>query len=544
MNTLSKSQFSKDEIIREGDGNRVIECVVFTDQAHVKRHAPISAQSGLNRLMMELQAFQVDPDSIQAVVHGRGEIISVQYKEMTVKDAPQEEVKQLENDIKKLKRKRRRLEQSKQLLEKQNQFLDSVIGFGQTEIPKKLKTAFPKTDDLQTMLGFLEQNYQNLASEKENLLHQLEDLDDELAVLKARLNQIQQPQRKLFKSIEVLFMARESHEIELTVAYIAQNAFWEPVYKVDVPLDLSRLDMTMFARIRQKTGEDWQNVKLSVSNAMPLKGATLPDPQPWRVGVLKPAPAAMMAGAEPTKLKRAKAQFDQEADLMEASLAEPEAQFTQAQEKKLPLAFEYQLPQPTDICSGGDETLLPLYTKEMTPDFHIYTAPAIDPLCYLVCQAAPESALLAGKLNIYFGGRFVGGSSLTEKQAGEELLINLGADRGVKARRSKRSDAVTETFFGMVDRMSTARKVVYGVTIENLKDEAVRVCLIDRIPVSKTDRIQIKGVELKPEPTERDYLKREGVMRWDLEIPSQSHKSIEIQFGIKHPKNVKDDLIT
>lgn len=28
-------------------------------------------------------------------------------------------------------------------------------------------------------------------------------------------------------------------------------------------------------------GENWQSVKLSISNAVPLRGASLPDPQTW-----------------------------------------------------------------------------------------------------------------------------------------------------------------------------------------------------------------------------------------------------------------------
>jgi len=544
MNAPAKSQFATDEIISDGDGNRIIEAVVFTDQAYIKRKIQVHAQAGLNRLCVELQAFQVDNDSVQALVYGRGEIISVQYKEMPVKDAPQKNVKEIEDKIKALKRQRQHLENENEVLGKQKRFLDSVIDFGEKEMPKKMKTVFPKTDDLRTMLLFLEENYKTLASENERLLLRIEEIDDELAVLKRHLKQIRQPRQKFRKVIEVLFMGRETHVIDLIVAYVVQNAFWEPVYKTDAPSDLSRLNMTMFARIRQTTGENWDNISLTVSNAIPLKGAALPDLHSWRVGMpqpIAPVAAGMPMGAQAVRnKKRVKAHKTDEVDLMAASLSEPEALFTQAEEKKLPLAFEFLLPQRTGIKSGGDETLLPLYSKEMTPEFYIYTAPAVDPLCYLVCRAVPESTLLAGRLNIYFGGRFVGSAALTEKQAGEDLLINLGAERSVKVRRTKITDKVNETFFGIVDRMSVARTLVYRITVENLKDEAVRVRLTDHIPVSETDRIQIKGVETEPEPTEKDYLKREGVMLWDFEMPAKGTKTIELQFGIKHPNHIRD----
>jgi len=134
MNASAKNQYAKDEIIREGDGNRITEAVVFTDQAYIKRKTQVLVQKGLNRLCMELQAFRVDNDSVQAVVYGRGEIISVQYKEIPVIDAPQKNVKEIEDEIKAMKRQRRSLEKEIEVLDKQKRFLDSVIEFPRSSL--------------------------------------------------------------------------------------------------------------------------------------------------------------------------------------------------------------------------------------------------------------------------------------------------------------------------------------------------------------------------------------------------------------------------
>ena len=181
--------------------------------------------------------------------------------------------------------------------------------------------------------------------------------------------------------------------------------------------------------------------------------------------------------------------------------------------------------------------MLPLYTKEMQGEFFIYAAPRHDPLAYLVCLSSPDSELLAGKLNVHFGGRFVGGAALTEKKAGEELLVNLGVERGLKVRREKVTDKLTETFFGKIDRLTTARELEYRIVIENLKEEPVRVRLFDSIPVSKTDRIQVKGVETVPKPTTKDYQNREGVMLWDVQMIPKAIQEIRIKFFVKHPKD-------
>jgi uncharacterized protein (TIGR02231 family) len=533
-----------DHYIGTHEGNQISEVVVFTDQAYLKRVAQVQADRGLNRFLMEVQAYEVDVESAQANVFGIGEIVSVQYKEIPVRDTPQEYPRELEGRKEQLSRQRKALKDEREVHSKQIRFLDSVVGFGETEIPKEVKTQFPETENLENMLEFLGANYQRLTDRNTELSHQMEELDKELAVVEKKLKKSRRPKDATKKAIEVLFDSDQEQKIDIEVSYVAQYAFWEPVYKVDVPLDLSGVSLTMFARIRQRTGEDWRGVKLAVSNAVPLRGSELPHMDSWYLtlapkdvvfggaaGLEVPAPAGALESLaeEPEAV---------EEEVLMDLVAEPvEAEFRQAEQRELPLAFEYELPQSVSMDSGGGETMLPLYTKEMEGDFFIYSVPKIDPLSYLVCSTAPDKALLPGRLNIHFGGRFVGGTYLSEKEAGEDLLINLGVERGLKVRREKVSDKLAETFFGKVDRSTAARQLEYRIVMESLKDEQTRVRLLDSIPVSKIDRIQIKGVETEPEPTTKDYQEREGVMLWDVQLEPNTTQDIRIKFFIKHPKD-------
>lgn len=252
---------------------------------------------------------------------------------------------------------------------------------------------------------------------------------------------------------------------------------------------------------------------------------------PAAAGMAKKTRRKHAAKEEPVSAALAMDLLEEEAE------APPEAEFLQAEQMQLPLAFEYELPQAVSFDSGSGETMLPLYTKSLEGEFFLYAAPRHDPLAYLVCRSSPDGELLAGRLNIHFGGRFVGSTGLTEKKAGEEFLVNLGVERGLKIRREKTTDKVSETFFGVMDRLSSARELVYQITLENLKEQNVRVRLLDSIPVSKIDRIQVKGLEMTPEPTRKDYLKREGVMLWEFELTAKSIQQIRMKYFVKHPKD-------
>ena len=401
------------ELIADGESNAITEVVVFTDQAYIRRRAQAKASVGLNRFLVEVRAFAVDADSAQAGVKGEGVILSVQYKEVPVRKALQEEVRELDGRMEELTREREALLRDREVLDKQGRFLDSVIDFGEVEVPKEVKTHFPDAGDLKTMLDFLGENFRKLSGQDGDLAEKMKKLDEEIEVVERKRRQIQGPRRASRKVIEVLFDSKEDQDVGIEVSYGAAKATWEPVYKVDVPLEVSRVDLTMFARIRQRTGENWSGVRLSISNAVPLKGEALPDLERWDLTLtpkyFPPAAKAMLREEAAPVGKKGRIEAPGDADMLmdldEPALVggPPEAEFAQAEQKELPLAFEYELLQEVGIDSGGGETLLPLYTKRMDGDFFIHAVPSKDPLAYLVCRTARDSELLAGRLNIHFG---------------------------------------------------------------------------------------------------------------------------------------------
>lgn len=534
------------DIIQNGDDNRITHAVVYTDQAYLKRRIRVTAQEAINRFLIEVQAFTVDVDSVQANVYGEGEIFSVRYREIPVKHAAQDSIRKLESEKEQLERHRQELRNQKDVGDKQVKFLDSVIGFAETDLPRKIKTQFPTTENIGSMIEFLGASYQKFADQDVELQRQIGELDKEMAVIDRLLKKSRSPKKKFRNVIEVVFNSHQQQDLRIEVSYVAQIASWAPVYKVDVPSDLAGIGLTMFARIQQNTGENWNEVKLAVSNAIPLKGAALPDLQTWHLR-FPPEPmfiAGATAAAEDSTavLESADgtpAEALEDLEIPAGAEMPPEASFQQAEQKELPIAFEYELPQRISMNSGDDEIILPLYTRTMEGNFFIHSVPQKDPLAYLVCRALPDADLLAGRLNIHFGGRFVGGTALGEKKAGQDLLINLGAERGLKVDREKITDKLAETFFGRVERSMVARELEYRIRLENLKDEEARVEIYDRIPVSETDRFQVKGLGLLPEPTVPDFQQREGVMKWEIRLKPKAIQEIRIRFFVKHPKDLK-----
>jgi len=512
----------------------ISDVTLFSNQALVTRKAEVDVHEGVNEIPISIDPFRIDTDSVTARVFGDGEIISVQYKELPVIEAPQDFIKNIEKKIEALQNNRQELVDKKRILQNKANFLGAFLDFSQTQIPKDIKTRLPAVEDLENTLTFLDTGYGEIYSGIQSLDIELKKRDAELKALEEELRARQDGAKTKAKIIEIQFNSAKSQNIRVETQYLVRNAGWSPLYKVSVSSGFDAIDLTMFAKIIQKSGENWPSATLSISNVIPLKGVRLPSLSSWILDA--PRPLARAAGR--TDFAAQKSAPGVMADeSVEAETRPEEAAFAKTEVRQLPFSFEYVLPKPVDIESRDKETTLPLFTKSLQGTVSHLIVPQKSLRTYLVARISADRELLPGPLNVYFGGRYVGKTHLIEKRAGESFDLALGADREVAVKREKIRDKIEETtFFGKVERDSVVREVAYKITVENLKSIPAVVKVIDNIPVSRTDRIEVKDIVITPKPTEENLNDREGVMLWNLDLASSEKREISIAFVVSYPK--------
>ena len=509
---------------------------LFSNQALIHRVATTSAHSGLNEILIAVESFHIDPDSVTAKVFGMGEVYSVQYKNLPVKASPQEKIRMLEEKLQQLKRSRQKMTDEQNTLKKQEAFLDSFIDFSQTQIPKEVATRLPKPEELNQTLSFLKANYQKIYTQAQVLDTKIKNLDKEIKVVQQELIALRRTHRKSLGVIEILFRSAKEQKIRVEAQYLTGNALWQPLYKVAVPATAAEVDLTMFSKIVQKTGEDWRKVDLVVSTVIPLRGVGLPDLDSWLLDLPRPISAGMVRERAVVMKKSAPATPMEEDFAAEAEPEQAEATFVQARKKEQPLSFEYAIPRPINIESRQKDTLLPLFSKKLQGEFFHYSVPKQSALTFLVARVQSDKELLSGMLNVYFSGQYVGKTYLPSKRAGEAFDLSLGADREVLVKREKIHDKARETYFGKFERDTVVRELRYRITAENRKSKPVTLKILDHIPVSKTDRIEVKDLKLIPAPTQKNLQDRRGVMLWEQQLNPGTKKQITIEFVATYPK--------
>jgi len=510
--------------------SNISEVTLFSNQAMVVREGSTHLNPGLNVLLVETTAFNIDKDAVSAQVFGKGEMLSVQIKQIPLTEFPQDQVRILSEKLRKLKQTRKGLSDKKAVLSKKESFLEGLIDFSKTQIPKDVQTHYPNMQDVQETLVFIGSTSTEINTARQALDISLGEIDREIEKVKRELASVSGRKKASKQAIEILFNATRKETTQLRVQYLVKGAFWQPLYKVSVPMDLAEFDLTMFARISQKSGEDWKKVALSVSNVIPLKGVRIPVVSPWQLDLPRPSPTLLKRSKAMAEAPQAMA-LDEEIQVAAGSPAE----YASASAKELPLSFEYKIAFPVDIDSREQFSHLPLFTKKISADTYHYSIPGKTSLTYLVAEATADKELLAGKLNVYFDGRFIGDTYLSEKKPGEPFSLNLGADRSVKVQRKKLKDKIKETYFGTIQRDTVVRSFSYKIIAENIKDKPITLKILDRTPVSRTDKIEVKDILLTPKPTQSHYQGKEGVHLWVFQLSAGEIQEIDLDFTVTYP---------
>ena len=117
---------------------------------------------------------------------------------------------------------------------------------------------------------------------------------------------------------------------------------------------------------------------------------------------------------------------------------------------------------------------------------------------------------------------YVGAGNIAFANPGEEIELGFGPDDLVR---------VTWT---LVDRSTGQRglltriefdEVEYRATIENNHTRSIEITIVDRVPYSDDERINVDILPQSTEPTEEDVGSRRGVVSYDYE-PGETREII------------------
>ena len=502
---------------------------LYRERALVTRYASVELDAGIYDLIIPTLSPSILTDTMQAQVSGNLEVLSVDYEVIDLAPDAPSSGSDFADQIQKLQLQLRHLSGQMSNLDAREDLLDTI---SENTGKAAADSVNHKNFDLESLamhIAFLDEQREQLLVEREELQDQTHELEAQLKWLQGQ----QDSQAKLSPSrleVRIKVSVYSDTNAGIQLRYLVSDAGWEPHYNVRTTLVDQSVQVEYNALLVQHTGEDWQNVQLTLSTAQPLIATQPPSLDPWFIDIYEPA----YLGVE---LQRARVGSASYAEQFQAEKVP--ATFTPAEITGRGPSVTYRLPQLLTITSNVQHQQHARIANINTTADLVYVAiPYQTESVYLRGDLvnASQYQLLPGKASIFIDQEFVGTTNFEAIAPQEIFGLYLGIDHSIRVKRYllSKSTAKTGLFGGGVKSSYD-----YRIEIDNASGHALKLELWDRIPVSRTDQIKIYLVQLsRPLSTDADYLETErpqGLLRWDFRIPtvSQGVNAFAVTYGVR-----------
>ncbi|KAF4603068.1 Conserved hypothetical protein CHP02231 [Pleurotus pulmonarius] len=311
-------------------------------------------------------------------------------------------------------------------------------------------------------------------------------------------------------------------KVELVLIYAVGQASWSAVYDIraDMSRDNNSLKLVYKAAITQSTGESWDSVSLTLETVTPTFGATLPELDPWRVGVYKPPPASNTSNqlpgrryfsqmtdksmsAEPMSRERDRERSGGGAEAWYESMLEYPIKHREtvvANQGNLNASF--QVPGFITVPSDGEVHTVTVVELQLEATMAWIGIPRAVPKVHIKAKIknASNFPLLNGRASVYVDGSFVSKTTVPEVSPQESFDCSLGVDPSIRLTYHPLSKNSSESGFY---NKSSSRTYSQHITVHNTKNITVRdLTIIDHVPLSEDSQVAIKLVKpaLSPPP--------------------------------------------
>lgn len=348
-------------------------------------------------------------------------------------------------------------------------------------------------------------------------------------------------------SVEVTIQleAEAAGRAELALSYQVSNASWRPLYEARLDTLTGEIVLTAIGEVRQHTGEDWSQVALTLSTARPALGAIVPRLEPWFIGVVANIRSLEAADAVGGQFRETEA--DQEVDKAPSNEARPKSEPPAAPNQPLDpgaaalagseFSAEYKVAGAAGVPADGSSHRFTIADRRMQSTLSVLSTPRFAPVGYLIATAKHEGEepLLPGPVSVFRDGSYVGLAQIGVTRPDDELELSFGADDKVKIEYRLVSDGESQE--GLI---STDRRIErqYRIAVTNHHAQALEITVLDQIPVSQDERIEVELLRATTTPTATDPEDRKGVLAWTYTYAPAEERVIELRYAVTAPEDL------
>jgi len=262
----------------EGDlqvASKVQKVVLFLNGAQVTRTAMVNVNAGTSQLVFGGISPGLDVQSIQVHANGDFTILSVKHE----LDFLNEQVKQKQVE---------ELQAMQKAIRDKIDLQNSLIAIYQAEENMLAKNQVVSGENtgldvvkLKQALDFQTERLTILKEKQQTVNNQVAALNLELQKYDRQIASITKGCSTATSNIIVTISSKNALQTLFTLSYVVHNASWYPTYDIRAKDINSPVSIAYKANVSQQSGEDWKNIKLTLSTGNPTVSGNKPELDPY-----------------------------------------------------------------------------------------------------------------------------------------------------------------------------------------------------------------------------------------------------------------------
>jgi uncharacterized protein (TIGR02231 family) len=558
--------------------SRISSVKLFTNKAEITRISKIKLEKGLNIIQIEGLPDNLYDWSARGSLPEKynGKILSMEISRQALLEKRKKKIVEIEKKLEELKDKDADLADDLANIMYQEEFLNSVNDFAKLSASKELVTRLPQTEVWSSTMDFTSSRRKGIQSAKRAIYKKRRDLAAEIqkwefeltqiagrtyfsnykslkqAVEKNTIsNQIQQygdftekyAQQKGFletdtsqidteKKILLNIFSASEGETEFVFTYMIPDTYWMMKYDFRASKKNDEIEIILYSDIYQKTGEDWDNINLSLSTGAPLTNIALPTINPWYISASKPYKDEEYRYASKAKKEYAADKLEGAAGMNEYAQEEAKIPETSVKEAGLYLEISFPLKQTIESSEKYQKKYIKSYTVKASKGLKYFyqTIPASSGKVFLMARTVNQTELpwLGGEAQVFLENEFIGKVNVPETPVSKEkeLVLGIVPDTSSKKELVKKYEDTSGVFGGN-------KRIVYSykITIENNSKETREVVMMDDfpVPVSEEVKVEIKDLSypfIADDQTKKSTEYAQGIRKFILTLAPGAKKEI------------------
>ncbi|MEX0300307.1 MAG: mucoidy inhibitor MuiA family protein [Kordiimonas sp.] len=376
---------------------------------------------------------------------------------------------------------------------------------------------------LEKALEFVGENTAEILADSNIQKQQIENLNIQRDALKRELKR-SGPARTDYKQALIELDNSVEQEVTFTFSYFVENASWDMNVAASLDSSNEKLGLAVAADIRQNTGENWESVKLSLSNSRPsnyVGGINVPSQ------FISIAPENEMIRR--MELKGAPAQ-------METAYSDSAANRGRVTASSSQFDRKYQVSGLSTILSNGETEKLNIITKNTDVEVITRIAPLFDRNAYVYADTELSGFLSIRNVNVNLSrdGHFAGAGRWPNLENNQELELPFGRNSNIEVTYTEQAPRDGDK--GFINKKSVEEKrFLISVTNNGTSDAPVEV--FDRYPVSAHEDIKIVPLKPATKPDEMDLQNKPGTIKWKKTLKPGETWYIKHEYQVTYPSD-------